>query len=914
MKTKLLTAGLGLAVLALLAHVGGAFDPAPEPSVEATDLGDAGAPDAGGVGRLSGRAPNAAPPLRGPAKDESKGLLPVVTTSGPGRLVGHVISETTGKGIPAVRITCVVPAAGNLRADDLPARSELENVYWSDAEGAFVCDALPTGFAYRLIFQHADYAYADRTSLAFRPGQREIDVGAVLMGSPLSIEGRVVDADGAPIAGVAVTAGDPRIQPMPVGFDYTPDRLRGALAHSDASGRFTLRNLGAGYHRLVARKTGFATVAQGGVHVRPGRAPLTITMQPAERLEVVVVDPTGAPVEGALVDVRLDESVRAGRQGFTRQFTWARERTDPRGRVTVADLPRARELGVVLQVTHPAFTEFYESLSAQPPSPYRITLQPLAELTGQPVRVRLVGPDGEEIAGTAGYVQISGEGSAGYFERRAPIAADGPTTVEGIPSGEHYLYVLAPGYREGTRTIEVGRAPLDVELSLTRGAVARGTVLDALSGEPIAGATVRQNEVNAVETDTAGRFALHGLAGGRTLMGAMRVSAPGYLDASPAVPFPRGAMEVEMAIHLQPVSTLRVVEGVVRGPGGSPVAGALLALELSGVQPYTVQTQSGIDGRFAFEGLPPDHLPDPARIRILHAHHALADVQLARSALWEPLTIRLERGRRVRGRVLDETGAPVADASVGVISTDRWWTIEGERIGGSSMDSWTYRILPILAGSGATDAEGRFELPRLPSDALQVLAFGRMTTWLVESGKTGAYLPRGTADVDDVVIRVRRGWTLRGRVVDAAGEPVFGVRVAAEGVQVSDFTRRDGTFDLSPVFRDETTVRVRSEDYRAEVGVRRGEGTALRIEATPQGAVHGKVVDATGGPLAGVTVARADAPEGATATTSADGTFSLYGLPIGRVVLALTLDERTRRVPVQVRHRQPNPLGPLELP
>lgn len=112
------------------------------------------------------------------------------------------------------------------------------------------------------------------------------------------------------------------------------------------------------------------------------------------------------------------------------------------------------------------------------------------------------------------------------------------------------------------------------------------------------------------------------------------------------------------------------------------------------------------------------------------------------------LVIPLEAGGSIRGRVLDEQGRPVP-AGVGVLAV-------GEGSAGEA-----------ARGVGYTLHGGTFVVEML----------GPHTFTLTAGGAASSYVPAGKAQhvepgTEDVVLRVKRGAEISGRLVDASGNPV----------------------------------------------------------------------------------------------------------------------------------------------
>jgi hypothetical protein len=133
------------------------------------------------------------------------------------------------------------------------------------------------------------------------------------------------------------------------------------------------------------------------------------------------------------------------------------------------------------------------------------------------------------------------------------------------------------------------------------------------------------------------------------------------------------------------------------------------------------------------------------------------------------------RGREITGRIVDENGAPVADAVVQI-------TRQGERFG-------VFTVAP--------DDEGRFR-----SGALQE---GLYSVWIRARGYTRIEAPRDALyrPGDRITARLAKGGVVTGRVTDASGEPVIAIPVLAH--YVSDDEGR--AVDRSGAYEAETDDR-----------------------------------------------------------------------------------------------------------
>ena len=129
-----------------------------------------------------------------------------------------------------------------------------------------------------------------------------------------------------------------------------------------------------------------------------------------------------------------------------------------------------------------------------------------------------------------------------------------------------------------------------------------------------------------------------------------------------------------------------------------------------------------------------------------------------------PISVEMERGATIRGRVLDPDGKPVAGATVAPANTG-----SGNSLTGDTRFSVT------------TDEEGRFAcfLPASHATDYNLVAhdggYQEFRTWANGASKPFFTLP-GTEKTDFTLTLTRPG-TVSGRVVDAQGKPVAGREV-----------------------------------------------------------------------------------------------------------------------------------------
>ncbi|HKE18128.1 MAG TPA: carboxypeptidase regulatory-like domain-containing protein [Kofleriaceae bacterium] len=159
-------------------------------------------------------------------------------------------------------------------------------------------------------------------------GAREHSARLVLLPGQ-TVTGRVVDAEGAPVARVAVWA-EPSSSPS-----WLSRSAVGDGGTTDERGRFVLHAVALGSYRVLARHPDFAPGASAIFTVTGGRAieDLVVVLRPGARLAGHVVDTRGAPVAGAVVNVATRDADSAA------DPTWEAS-TGADGAFAVTGLPR----------------------------------------------------------------------------------------------------------------------------------------------------------------------------------------------------------------------------------------------------------------------------------------------------------------------------------------------------------------------------------------------------------------------------------------------------------------------------------------------------------------------------------------------------------------------------------------------
>lgn len=437
------------------------------------------------------------------------------------------------------------------------------------------------------------------------------------------------------------------------------------------------------------------------------------------------------------------------------------------------------------------------------------------------LRGRVLTEDGAPVRGARVLALLLRDGLS--WRLGDPVTdVDGRFDLPALPRGDVQLVVTAPGLTRALLRLRLAAGVHDAPtLRLGPAARVQGVVLanrgDAQ--EPLAGALVRAVREGGdadwpfvARADAQGRFTLDGMPAGGTWE--VELDAPGYERTRRL-----GVLAPQSALSLV-ARALATVEGVVRDAHGEAATSAEVTISGSGIWPAR-RVPVLHDGRFLLQDVPAGVYEVRAR-RDDDVADPVAPLLLEPGGR-EDVTLRLLPGATVSGVVRDAlSGGGVEGAQV-VVTED-----------GLSMSPLALR----------SDAGGRFARSGLLRRGHRVSVYAP------------GYAPQqGVVAAPDVALDVRldRGVTVDGRLIDGRGAPVSGARVE---LHVDDLDGRAVWWNGATVAFREALFSAQARgprplEPRGELGVTTGRVPWVPLEPVPVGveverSAPGWVTDADG--------------------------------------------------------------------
>lgn len=411
----------------------------------------------GGDGEKPPGADTSDAPADQPASKTSSVELPRIVASpdrhrtardNPGTIAGTVREWVSGE--PVAEVDVLVTGSG------------VEHTVTSDAAGRFTVELPPGPYALRAV--GLDAVGFGISYLAVSPDAASTEV-EVLVAILARIEGRVVDAEGAPIEGVDIT----HVTAQWERTLTTDDTAPAGEARTQADGAFAIR-VPPGTVELTASIAGRPHAVAVVRDVRPDASivGVEIVLGEGTTIDGKVHDPDGAPVAGALV-------VAIEPYGARRET-----RTDEKGRFVLEALPRGATL------VEASARGFAPSLPARvmigtvkPPRTVLVLRAP------QTIAGSVVASDGTPIAGAT---ITATDPRSELPAASATSGADGAFALDEVGTGPYDVAAEAEGFAPGRSTgVAGGATELRLELQASGGI--SGTVTSG--GSPLVDFTVR---------------------------------------------------------------------------------------------------------------------------------------------------------------------------------------------------------------------------------------------------------------------------------------------------------------------------------------------------------------------------------------------------------------------------------------
>lgn len=748
--------------------------------------------------------------------------LPVAVTEGkdidglrvvvaPGAVVrGRVYDKESGQGIAGARIHAAMDGP-HLPPDGREATS--------GTDGSYRIEGLPAGGCRVTRWQTKGYPQGQgNDGIAINADlAAEIDDVDFAVVRGIGLRGRVVTEElQEPIAGAMVSA-------WADGGGGGWQQVR-----ADGEGKFELMGFKAGQKLSVQPSSrGWAAAVREPIaltgEVQEG---IVLSMFPEASIEGSVVDAAGKPLSGVRVSCAAEAGWRFGMESPL---------SDSDGGFRIGQLvagaynlsTRDAKVQIWSQGARPDDTRI-ELAKSEARTGVRLVYAPG---TGLAIAGGVTNAEGDPVAGVS--ISVNGGSERGWMSGHVSSDEEGKFRIDGLEPGNYFLNVHHANYGDVHRQ-NVRAGDEAVAITLRKRGLVAGRVVDALENAPIERFEIlhTQGSVDALQPwmqsnftrfrDHAGRFRLSTLQPGENTI---VVRAEGYSERFvKGVQVSEDGEAEELLVALEPGIP---VEGVVVGPSGEPIEGALVFV---GPVPHAwaragaTAATTDLDGRFQLSSLS----ENAEQISAHHANYASGSVTLARGAARAPVRIVLPRGGKVAGTIR-VGGVPAEQAWVSCSSVEQPESGESSQV---------------------TGGEGRYQVDGIAPGTVLVTASTAGTEGMWRSLRKTVEVAAGSAQTLDFDFGASDA-RLEGRVLnleEGQGQGYLSLTLESEHGTESFHSQMqaDGTFRFAslPAGKGVLKVTFGGEGFReqsVEVLLASGEITQKDIELSAGAVIRGVV-------------------------------------------------------------------------